>query len=159
MPVLIARFFSSVCKLVSVYIFYASRQYWNYFMWLIINVTDFVCKYIMWKWRLNHVGPLVNNETTFTYFRWIRNVRLIDIVNVKIVFSLLIQILYKFQAICVWVFIIVQGPVVQSIVSLTSSLRGQLVKFFTTLITNILIFLLKKMWEAFAMQKLLTFFQ
>ena len=47
------------------------------------------------------MGPLVNNETTFTYFRWICNVRLIDIVNVKIVFSLLIQILYKFQAICV----------------------------------------------------------
>ena len=47
------------------------------------------------------MGLLVNNETTFTYFRWIRNVRLIDIVNVKIVFSLLIQILYKFQAICV----------------------------------------------------------
>ena len=46
------------------------------------------------------MGPLVNNETTFN-FRWIRNVRLIDIVNVKIVFSLLIQILYKFQAICV----------------------------------------------------------
>ena len=45
------------------------------------------------------MGPLVNNETTFTYFRWIRNVRLIDIVNVKIVFLLLIQILYKFQAI------------------------------------------------------------
>ena len=80
------------------------------------------------------MGPLVNNETTFTYFRWIRNVRLIDIVNVKIVFTLLIQILYKFQAICV----------VQSIVSLTSSLRGQLVKCFTSLITNILIFLLKK---------------
>ena len=47
------------------------------------------------------MGPLVNIETTFTYCRWIRNVRLIDIVNVKIVFSLLIQILYKFQAICV----------------------------------------------------------
>ena len=46
------------------------------------------------------MGPLVNNETTFN-FRCIRNVRLIDIVNVKIVFSLLIQILYKFQAICV----------------------------------------------------------
>ena len=39
-----------------------------------------------------------------------------------------------------------QGPVVQSIVSLTSSLRGQLVKCFTTL--NTLIFLLKKMREA-----------
>ena len=29
------------------------------------------------------------------------------------------------------------GPVVQNIVSLTSSLRGQLVKCFTTLLTNI----------------------
>ena len=31
------------------------------------------------------------------------------------------------------IFVIVQGPVVQSIVSLTSSLRGQLIKCFTTL--------------------------
>ena len=51
------------------------------------------------------------------------------------------------------------GPVVQSIVSLTSSLRGQLVKCFTTLLPNILIFFVEKMREAFAMQKLLTFFQ
>ena len=36
------------------------------------------------------------------------------------------------------------GPVVQSIVSLTSSLRGQLVKCITTLLPNTLIFLLKK---------------
>ena len=50
-------------------------------------------------------------------------------------------------------------PVVQSIVSLTSSLRGQLVKCFMTLLQNTMIFLLKKMREAFAMQKLLTFLQ
>ena len=72
---------------------------------------------------------------------------------------------------------VVQGQVVQSIVSLTSSLRGQLVKCFTTLKPNTLIFLLKKlemllycksfshffnkkkMRDAFALQKLLTFFQ
>ena len=52
-----------------------------------------------------------------------------------------------------------QGPVVQSIVSLTSSLRGQLVKCFMTLKPNILKFFVEKMREAFAMQKLLTFFQ
>ena len=52
-----------------------------------------------------------------------------------------------------------QGPVVQSIVSLTSSLRGQLVKCFMTLYPNSLIFLVEKMREAFALQKLLTFFQ
>ena len=46
-----------------------------------------------------------------------------------------------------------QGPVVQSIVSLTSSLRGELVKCYTTLKPNTLIFLLKKMREAFALQK------
>ena len=39
-----------------------------------------------------------------------------------------------------------QGPVVQSIISLTSSLRGQLVKCFMTLYPNTLIFLLEK-WE------------
>ena len=52
-----------------------------------------------------------------------------------------------------------QGPVVQSIVSLTSSLRGQLVKCFTALLPKTLIFFVKKMREAFALQKLLIFFQ
>ena len=51
------------------------------------------------------------------------------------------------------------GPVVQSIVSLTSSLRGQLVKYFMTLSPNKQIFFVHKMREAFAMQNLLTFFQ
>ena len=40
----------------------------------------------------------------------------------------------------------VQGPVIQSMVSLTSWLRGQLLKCFTILLPNTLIFLLKK-WE------------
>ena len=53
----------------------------------------------------------------------------------------------------------IQGPVVQSIVSLTSSLSGQLLKCFTTLLQNTLKFFVEKMREAFAMQKLLTFFQ
>ena len=53
---------------------------------------------------------------------------------------------------------LVQGPVVQSIVSLTSSLRGQLVKCFMTLLLSTLIFFVEKMREAFALQKLLTFF-
>ena len=52
-----------------------------------------------------------------------------------------------------------QGPVVQSFVSLTNPLRGQLVKCFTTLYPNTLIFFVEKMREAFALQKLLTFFQ
>ena len=51
------------------------------------------------------------------------------------------------------------GPVVQSIVSLTSSLRGQLVKCFTTLKPNTQVFFVEKMREAFALQKLLPFFQ
>ena len=40
------------------------------------------------------------------------------------------------------------GPVVQSIVSLTSSLSGQLVKCFTTLLPNTRIFFVEKMREA-----------
>ena len=52
-----------------------------------------------------------------------------------------------------------KASVVQSIVSLTSSLRGQLVKCFTTLLLNTLIFFVEKMREAFALQKLLIFFQ
>ena len=51
-----------------------------------------------------------------------------------------------------------QGPVEQSIVSLTSSLRGQLVKYFTTLLPNTLKFFVDRMREAFALQKLLTLF-
>ena len=50
-----------------------------------------------------------------------------------------------------------QGPVVQSIVSLTSSLRGQLVKCFMNITKRTDIFV-EKMREAFAVQKLLTFF-
>ena len=51
------------------------------------------------------------------------------------------------------------GPIIQSIVSLTSSLRGQLVKYFTTLLLNTLKYFVEKMREAFALQKLLTLFQ
>ena len=51
------------------------------------------------------------------------------------------------------------GQAVQSIVTLTSSLRGQLVKCITTSLLNTLIFFVEKMREAFALQKLLTFFQ
>ena len=51
------------------------------------------------------------------------------------------------------------GSVVQNIVSLTSSLRGQLIKYFMTLLQNTLKFFVEKMLEAFAVQKLLTLFQ
>ena len=42
------------------------------------------------------------------------------------------------------------GPVVQSIISLTSSLRGQLIKHFTTLYLNILIFSAAKAFLIFS---------
>ena len=51
---------------------------------------------------------------------------------------------------------VIQGPVVQSIVSLTSWLRGELVKCFTTFTRNTDIFV-GKMREAFALL-VLTFF-
>ena len=51
------------------------------------------------------------------------------------------------------------GPVVQSIVSLTRSLRVISLTILADLIYNILIFFAEKMWVAFALQKLLTFFQ
>ena len=41
------------------------------------------------------------------------------------------------------------GPVVQSIVSLTSSLGGQLVRCFTTLLPNTMIFFVDKMGKSF----------
>ena len=52
-----------------------------------------------------------------------------------------------------------QGPVVQSIVSLTSSLRVISLTVLADSVYNILIFFAEKMWVAFALQKLLTFFQ
>ena len=56
-----------------------------------------------------------------------------------------------------------QGRVVQSVVSLTSSLRDISLTVLADSIYNILIFFPEKMWVAFAkatqMQKLLTFFQ
>ena len=51
------------------------------------------------------------------------------------------------------------GPVVQSVVSWTSSLRVISLTVLADSIYNILIFFAEKMWVAFALQKLLTFFQ
>ena len=51
------------------------------------------------------------------------------------------------------------GQVVQSVVSLTSSLRVISLTVLADSIYNILIFFAEKMWVAFALQKLLTFFQ
>ena len=52
-----------------------------------------------------------------------------------------------------------QGPVVQSVVSFTSSLRVISLTVLADSIHNILIYFAEKMWVAFALQKLLTFFQ
>ena len=49
-----------------------------------------------------------------------------------------------------------QGQIIQNIVSLTSSLRGQLVQRFTTFQPNTLIFLDEKMREAFAFSHFLV---
>ena len=51
------------------------------------------------------------------------------------------------------------GPVVQSVVNLTSSLRVISLTVLADSIYNILKFFAEKMWVAFALQKLLTFFQ
>ena len=51
-----------------------------------------------------------------------------------------------------------QGPVVQSSVSLTSSLRVISLTVLADSLYNIPIFFAEKMWVAFALQKLLTFF-
>ena len=50
------------------------------------------------------------------------------------------------------------GPVVQNFVNLTSSLRVISLTVLVDSIYNILIFFAEKMWVAFALQKLLTFF-
>ena len=55
--------------------------------------------------------------------------------------------------------LIEQGPVVQSVDSLTSSLRVISLTVLAYSIHNILMFFAEKMWVAFALQKLLTFFQ
>ena len=51
-----------------------------------------------------------------------------------------------------------KGPVVQSVVSLTSSLGVISLTVLADSIYHILIFFAEKMWVAFALQKLLTFF-
>ena len=61
-----------------------------------------------------------------------------------------------------WAFCIsesILGPVVQSVVSLTSLLRVISLTVLADSIHNILILFVEKMWVAFAQQKLLTFFQ
>ena len=52
-----------------------------------------------------------------------------------------------------------QGPFVQSVVSLRSSLSVTSLTVLADSIYNILIYFAEKMWVAFALQKLLTFFQ
>ena len=54
---------------------------------------------------------------------------------------------------------LILGSVVQSVVSLTSSLRAILLTILADSIYNFLKFFAEKMWVAFALQKLLTFFQ
>ena len=51
------------------------------------------------------------------------------------------------------------GPVVQSIVRLTSSLMTSSLNVLSKVFSNTLIFFADKMRVAFALQKLLTFFQ
>ena len=50
------------------------------------------------------------------------------------------------------------GPVVQSIVSLTKSLVNDSLSLLVRLKSSVLISFAEKMWGAFALQKLLTFF-
>ena len=52
-----------------------------------------------------------------------------------------------------------QGPVVQSIVSLTKSLVSDSLSLLVHLKSSVLIFFAEKMGGAFALQKLLTFFR
>ena len=51
------------------------------------------------------------------------------------------------------------GPVVQSIVSLTSLLMVKMLIFLVSTISNAQVFLLKKLEKLLQMQQLLTFFQ
>ena len=71
-------------------------------------------------------------------------------------FSFQIKVILTIELLCLLCTIL--DPIVQSIVSLTSSLRGQLVKSFTTLLSNTLNSFVEKMREAFA-QSCSTFCQ
>ena len=51
------------------------------------------------------------------------------------------------------------GPVIQSIVSLTKSFVSDSLSLLVRLKSSVLIFFAEKMWGAFALQKLLTFFR
>ena len=52
-----------------------------------------------------------------------------------------------------------RGPVVQNILSLTTSLRRQLVKYMATTLSNTLVFFVEKNVRIFCTQKIVTFFQ
>ena len=64
-----------------------------------------------------------------------------------------------YWAVCALIKVKSQGPVVQSIVSLTSSLRVISLTVLADAVYNILIFFAEKIWVAFKLQKLLTLFQ
>ena len=76
--------------------------------------------------------------------------------------SVFILLIFLIENLQVSLLLSTLGPVVQSTVSLTSSLRVILLTVLVDSIYNILIFFAEKMWVAFAvfaLQKLLTFFQ
>ena len=77
----------------------------------------------------------------------------------KLIESAKKELPYTFEGIYSYHFDRELGPVVQSVVSLTSLLRVILLTVLVDSIYNILIFFAEKMWVAFALQKLLTFFQ
>ena len=73
--------------------------------------------------------------------------------------TLPLQVIMKYNKDIFCIIITNLDPVVQCVVSLTSSLRVISLTVLVDSIYNILIFFAKKMWVAFALQKLLTFFQ
>ena len=108
------------------------------------------------KWRLNlktypFTSSLCNVYPLFPHFK----IDIYSIIDQKLLGKVcMLYVLFTFQFIYIML-----GPVVQRVVSLTSSLRVVSLTVLEDSIYNILIFFAEKMWVAFALQKLLTFIQ
>ena len=102
----------------------------------------------IWSWNIFYCNSLPSTDVRRAAVSfWRKNVHRY-LLNVLSYFKSLYTVGFKLQ-----------GPVVQSVVSLTTSLRVISLTVLADSKYNILIFFAEIMWVAFALQKLLTFFQ
>ena len=133
------------------YVIYVSQLTWYFSR----NVKKRACKHKRpAKFQINMRIRTVSSESSLAAF-WIAiDSKFLHVYNN--VFDQIVRICWL-----IWVFVgrTHQGPVAQSVVSLTSLLRVISLTVLADSIYNFLKFFAEKMWVVFAQQKLLTFFQ